>query len=194
MHRTEKAGLGAAYLAGFAGRPRPWLRRRSARWTPTARTSRSSCTASSRRCADADLVLGARWVRGGSVVNWAASARRCRSAATSTRALLGHPAERRDGRLSALPAQPRCEHIDLGDGASRWATASRSTWPAHARAGLPVAEVPITFVERVRGESKMSGPSRGGVRRITVVGPGQRRPRCADVACGGADGRPQEAS
>ena len=42
----------------------------SSRWTPTGRTSPSSCRGCSAALADADLVLGSRWVPGGAVVNW----------------------------------------------------------------------------------------------------------------------------
>ena len=46
------------------------------RWTPTARTSPSSCRALLAALGSADLVLGARWVPGGSVVNWPQSRER----------------------------------------------------------------------------------------------------------------------
>ncbi len=46
----------------------------SARWTPTAPTSPSSCLSCSRRWRDADLVIGSRWVPGGSIVNWSRGA------------------------------------------------------------------------------------------------------------------------
>ncbi len=105
----------------------------------------------------ADVVLGSRWVPGGSVVNWPAS-RRVLSQGGSlyTRLALGIPTRDATGgyrayRASALAAldlstvesNGYCFQIDL-------------LWRALQR-GLVVREVPITFVEREVGTSKMSG-------------------------------------
>jgi dolichol-phosphate mannosyltransferase len=105
--------------------------------------------------ADADLVIGARWVRGGEVRNWPAR-RKVLSVGANlyTKILLGMKvndatAGYRAYRISALQtmgldgveSQGYCFQIDL-------------TLRA-VRAGLTVAEVPITFVEREVGVSKM---------------------------------------
>ena len=104
----------------------------------------------------ADLVLGTRWVPGGEVVNWPRSRELLsRGGNTYTRLVLrlplrdatgGYRAYRREV-LDALPlddvaSQGYCFQVDLA-------------WRAWTR-WLRVVEVPITFVERERGESKMS--------------------------------------
>ena len=99
------------------------------RWTPTGRTSPSSCRCCWRRCVDADLVLGSRWVKGGKVVNWPKS----REFSVQGRKPVdpdgaGHPAPGRHRRLPASSGGRPC---------SGWAwttsprpgTASRSTSP-----------------------------------------------------------------
>ena len=106
----------------------------------------------------ADVVLGSRWVSGGRVVNWPRR-RELLSRGGNTYARLDarHPAARRDRWLPRVPsgdageARPRRRRL-------RRATASRSTWPgARSRPASSSTEVPITFVERVHGESKMDG-------------------------------------
>jgi dolichol-phosphate mannosyltransferase len=120
---------------------------------------------------DADLVIGARWVRGGSVVNWPLHRKALSVGANLyTRALLGMPvhdatAGFRAYRASALhtiglehvASQGYCFQVDLTQRA--------------VRAGLRVVEVPITFVEREVGDSKMSGDiMRESLQRITLWG------------------------
>ncbi len=104
----------------------------------------------------ADLVLGSRWVEGGQVVNWPRSRELLSRGGNAYARLLlrlplrdatgGYRAYRREV-LDALPlaevaSQGYCFQVDLA-----W-----RTW----QAGYRVVEVPITFVERERGESKMS--------------------------------------
>jgi len=106
---------------------------------------------------DADLVLGSRWVPGGSVVNWAKSREIIsRGGNLYTRMALGislrdatggYRAYRRavleEIDYAAVASQGYCFQVDLA-------------WRA-LRAGFRVVEVPIRFAERERGESKMSG-------------------------------------
>src|SRR5215469_9599942 len=106
--------------------------------------------------AGADLVLGSRYVPGGTVVNWARSREMLsRAGNTYARLMLGFKLKdatggyrvfraatlRRVG-LDTVNSQGYCFQIDL----------ARRT----ILAGLTVTEVPITFVERERGTSKMS--------------------------------------
>jgi dolichol-phosphate mannosyltransferase len=101
-------------------------------------------------------VLGSRWVRGGSVVNWPLH-RKVLSLGGNiyTRVLLGMPVGDATGgyrayRASALRA------LDLHDVASAgYCFQVDLVWRA-VRRGLTVVEVPITFVERTIGDSKMS--------------------------------------
>ena len=174
LHRPSKAGLGAAYLAGFAwglereydvlvemdadGSHRPEELPRLLALIPPA-----------------DVVLGSRWVAGGSVVNWPASRRLLsRGGSLYTRLALGIPTRDATGgfrayRASALRAldldsvesNGYCFQIDL-------------LWRALQR-GLDVREVPITFVEREAGTSKMSGGIvREALLNVTRWGAGYR--------------------
>ncbi len=155
LHRTAKAGLGAAYTAGFA-----WAREQGYDVVVEMDADGSHSPEQLPRLLDAlhgaDLVLGSRWVPGGEVVNWPASRELLsRGGNAYTRRVLGLPLRDATGGfrayrrtvLDALPlgdvaSQGYCFQVDLA-----W-----QTW----RAGFDVVEVPITFVERVRGESKMS--------------------------------------
>jgi dolichol-phosphate mannosyltransferase len=125
--------------------------------------------------ADADLVLGSRWVRGGRVVNWPKSREvLSRGGNLYARLLLGAPirditggyrAYRRDVLAkvdyAAVESQGYCFQIDLA-------------WRA-VRAGCRVVEVPITFAERQVGESKMnSAIVREALWRVTQWGVGYR--------------------
>ncbi|MET9911354.1 polyprenol monophosphomannose synthase [Streptomyces sp. NPDC006476] len=155
MHRKGKEGLGAAYLAGF-------------RWAldngygvvvemdadgshqpeelPRLLTALKS----------ADLVLGSRWVPGGRVVNWPKSREFIsRGGSLYSRLALdlplrditgGYRAFRRETLeglgLDQVASQGYCFQVDLARRA--------------VKAGYHVVEVPITFVERELGDSKMS--------------------------------------
>jgi len=157
MHRTAKQGLGAAYLAGFA-----WAFERGydAVVEMDADGSHRPEQLPSILAALEDptvaVALGSRWVPGGSVVNWPWH-RKLLSRGGSLYARLALGLRVRDvtggyrvyrcaelQRLVAggVESQGDCFQIDM----VRRAVA----------AGLRVVEVPITFVERERGESKMS--------------------------------------
>jgi glycosyltransferase involved in cell wall biosynthesis len=156
LHRPTKSGLGAAYLAGFdvarandydvvvemdadgSHAPEELPRLLSALGT-------------------ADVVLGSRWVPGGAVRNWPFHRRLLsRGGNTYARLLLNLPLADATGgyrayrmtaleavqQLAAITSEGYCFQIELA-------------WRAQ-RAGCRVVEVPITFVERTAGESKMS--------------------------------------
>ena len=155
LHRTQKAGLGAAYIAGFA-----WAREHGYDVVVEMDADGSHSPEQLPRLLagleHADLVLGSRWVLGGAVVNWPKSRELLsRGGNAYTRVLLrlplrdatgGYRAYRRHVLdslpLSDVASQGYCFQVDLA-----W-----QTW----KAGYRVVEVPITFVERERGESKMS--------------------------------------
>lgn len=155
LHRAGKEGLGAAYTAGFA-----WAREQGFDVVVEMDADGSHAPEQLPRLlealADADVVLGSRWVPGGEVVDWPRSRELLsRGGNLWTRIALGLPladatggfrAYRREV-LDALPldevaSQGYCFQVDLA-------------WQAW-RAGNRVVEVPITFVERERGQSKMS--------------------------------------
>ena len=156
LHRTEKAGLGGAYIAGF-----DWgldagydvLVEMDADGSHAPEQLPRLLAALNR----ADLVLGSRWVPGGTVVNWPKSREfLSRGGNLYTRLALGielhdatggYRAYRREVLesidYSAVASEGYCFQVDLA-------------WRA-LRGGFRVVEVPITFAERERGESKMSG-------------------------------------
>lgn len=156
MHRAGKQGLGAAYKAGFA-----WALERGYDGAVEMDADGShqpeqlpSLLSAAR---DADLVIGARWVRGGSVVNWPAHRKALSVGANIyTKVMLGLPVNDATGgyrvyRTSALRA------MDLDSVSSAGYGFQVDMTVALVRAGLRAVEVPIEFVEREVGESKMSG-------------------------------------
>ena len=131
---------------------------------------------------DADLVLGSRWVPGGSVVNWPwARQALSRGGNLYTRLLLGIPVRDATGGFR-LFRRTTLEKIDLSIVRSvGYCFQADLAWRT-VEAGLRVREVPIQFVERTRGESKMSPDvAVESLRRITVWGLRERRRQAADV-------------
>jgi dolichol-phosphate mannosyltransferase len=132
--------------------------------------------------ADADLVIGSRWVPGGSVVNWPLP-RKVLSVGGNlyARTLLGIPlrditAGYRLFRRSTL------ERIDLESVESAGYIFQTDLAFRTHRAGLRIIEVPIEFVERIRGESKMSRDvATESLRRITLWGLRERLRQVTDV-------------
>ncbi|WP_245607223.1 polyprenol monophosphomannose synthase [Pseudonocardia spinosispora] len=156
MHRQGKGGLGAAYLAGFA-----WALDRDYQVIVQMDADGShppeTLPAMLDRLADADLVIGSRYVPGGSVVNWPKHREfLSRGGNLYSRLALGvgirditagYRVFRRtvlsELALDEVQSQGYCFQIDMA-----WRT---------VRDGFRVAEVAITFTERERGDSKMNG-------------------------------------
>jgi dolichol-phosphate mannosyltransferase len=170
LHRKNKEGLGAAYLAGFAWaleRGYDVLVEMDADGSHQPEQLRSLLVA----LADADVVLGSRWVPGGSVVNWPIH-RKALSVGGNVfvRVLLGMPIGDATGGFRAYRASA-LRTLDLQEVASQgYCFQVDLAWRA-IRAGLSVVEVPITFVERTIGDSKMSqGIVNESLRSITAWG------------------------
>lgn len=183
LHRPGKQGLGAAYLAGF-------------RWGLNEGFDvlvEMDADGSHRpeelpklleALADgADLVIGSRWVPGGKVVNWPASREfLSRGANVYTRMMLGVPVRDATAGFRAYRAST-LRKIGLDDVESQGYCFQVDLTLRTVRHHLRVAEVPITFVERTVGASKMSrGIVAEALWRVTVWGvsglPGRlRRPR-----------------
>ena len=156
LHRTAKRGLGAAYLAGFR-----WALERGYGAIVEMDADGSHQPEQLPRLLaaldDADLVLGSRYVPGGRVENWPHSREALsRGGNAYTRLLLGVSLKDITGGYRAIRADA-LRGIDLADVASQgYCFQVDLAWRA-VRAGLRVVEVPITFVEREEGTSKMSG-------------------------------------
>jgi dolichol-phosphate mannosyltransferase len=181
LHRTEKAGLGAAYLHGF----RVALERGYdvvGEMDADGSHQPEQLPLLLSALDEADLVIGSRWVAGGSVVNWPLS-RTALSVGGNVyaRLLLGIPLRDitsgyRLFRRSAL------ESIDLGSVESAGYIFQTDLAFRSLRAGLRVVEVPIEFVERVRGQSKMSPDvATESLRLITAWGLRERARQVRDV-------------
>lgn len=179
LHRGGKGGLGQAYIAGFRwglaegygtlvqmdadGSHQP-------EQMPLLLAALDS----------ADLVIGSRWVPGGSVGNWPRS-RALLSRGGNAYAAVALGLGLRDATggfrawrdtalravgLATVESQGYCFQVDL---------ARRSV-----HAGLRVVEVPIRFVERAEGQSKMSGHIVGeAMWRVSVWGVVDRARRLA---------------
>jgi dolichol-phosphate mannosyltransferase len=105
---------------------------------------------------DADLVLGSRWVPGGSVLNWPMSRHvLSRGANTYTRIILGIPLRDATGGFRAYRAELLGQLGLDGVASQGYCFQVDMAWRA-VRTGARVVEVPITFVERELGQSKMS--------------------------------------
>jgi dolichol-phosphate mannosyltransferase len=175
LHRAAKGGLGAAYLAGFA-----WALDAGYDVVGEMDADGSHQPEQLHRLLEAlleaDLVIGSRYVPGGSVVNWPMRREALsRGGNLYVRMLLGidirdATAGFRVFRRSAL------EKVDLGSVESAGYVFQTDLVTRCLRAGLTVREVPIEFVERVRGDSKMSGAvAAESLRRITRWGLRERR-------------------
>jgi dolichol-phosphate mannosyltransferase len=183
LHRDRKTGLGAAYIAGFH-----WALEEGYDVIVEMDADGSHRPEELPRLLDAlasaDLVLGSRYVPGGTVINWPRSRELLsRGGNTYARLMLGIKLKDATGgyrayrastlrkiALDEVESQGYCFQIDL---------AMRAI-----RAGLTVTEVPITFVERVHGSSKMSrAVVAEALWRVTVWGitgrRGSRRPTAA---------------
>jgi len=155
LHRTGKLGLGTAYVAGFG-----WALQRGydvvVEMDADGSHRAQDLPRLLDRIADADLVLGSRWVPGGKVVNWPFSRHvLSRGANTYTRIVLGIPLKDATGGFRAYRSELLAE-LTQGDIASQgYCFQVDMAWRA-VRSGARVVEVPITFVERELGHSKMS--------------------------------------
>ena len=159
LHRTGKAGLGVAYVAGFH-----WALERGydrvvemdADGSHAPEDLPRLTAALDGQHGRADVVLGSRYVRGGRVRNWSWYRQwLSRGANVYSKIALGVAIDDITGGyriyrrevLEALPldeiaSQGYCVQVDLARRA--------------VEAGFALVEVPITFVEREVGESKMS--------------------------------------
>lgn len=153
MRRTGKLGLGTAYLAGFA-----WALERGYDTVVEmdADGSHRAQDLPLLLAADGDLVIGSRWVPGGRVVNWPKNREvLSRGANLYTRVLLGLGVKDATAGFRAYTAD-LLRRLPLTEVASQgYGFQVDMTWRAR-QAGARIVEVPIVFVERTAGASKMS--------------------------------------
>jgi len=170
LHRAGKEGLGAAYVAGFG-----WARAGEFDAVVEMDADGSHAPEELPKLLDtlrtADVVLGSRYVKGGTVVNWPAHRfLLSRGGNLYTRIALGMPFKDATGGYRAY-RMPVLEKIGIDDVASQgYCFQVDLAWRAY-RGGFRVVEVPIRFVERERGTSKMStAVMRESLWRVTAWG------------------------
>lgn len=153
LHRHAKEGLGRAYVAGFA----------KALDMGADRIVQMDCDFSHDPAdlprivaTDADLVIGSRYVKGGSTPGWPFKRRLIsRLGGLFIRAVTGMPLRDPTGGFKAWRAQT-LRRIDFptveSAGYSFQLEMNHRTW----KAGLAIREIPISFTDRTRGTSKIT--------------------------------------
>ncbi|SNC60004.1 dolichol-phosphate mannosyltransferase [Kytococcus aerolatus] len=157
LHRKGKEGLGRAYLAGFA-----WALENGYDAAVEMDADGSHQPEQLPRLlaaadAGADLVLGSRWIPGGSVVNWPVDRQLIsRLGNLYIKIALGMPLNDATGGYRVYRAEAlRSMDLTTVDSVG-YCFQVDMAWRA-VRGGLRVVEVPIEFIERERGNSKMNG-------------------------------------
>ena len=155
LHRTAKEGLGKAYLAGFRwalGQDYAFIFEMDADFSHDPKYLKDFL----KSIQDADLVLGSRYKSGVNVVNWPMS-----------RLLLSFFANKYVHWVTWMPLTDatggfKCfrrsvlEAVDLDDVRSNgYAFQIEMSFRAY-RKGFRVREIPIVFVDRIEGQSKMN--------------------------------------
>jgi len=156
LHRETKEGLGPAYIAGF----------RRALEAGAELVLEMDCDFSHdpadvprliAAATDADLVLGSRYAPGGGTANWGLLRRVVsRSGCLYAQVILGLRVRDLTGGFKCF-RRTALEAIDLSALSAHGYAFQIETTYRIVRAGLRVREVPITFVERRAGASKMTG-------------------------------------
>jgi dolichol-phosphate mannosyltransferase len=155
LHRERKEGLGPAYLAGFrealaagaeliVGMDSDFSH--DPAYLPTLLSA----------AADADLVLGSRYVEGGGVEDWGGLRRFIsRGGSAYARIILGVGIRDLTGGFKVFRRRV-LEEIDLDSITARGYAFQVETTYRAIKKGFRVVEVPIVFRDRTRGSSKMS--------------------------------------
>jgi dolichol-phosphate mannosyltransferase len=158
LHRTEKNGLGPAYLAGFAwGLDRDYgvIIEMDADGSHPAERLPAMLEALNSPQAPG-LVIGSRWVNGGTVVNWPTYRKFIsKGGSTYARLMLGLPVRDVTAGFRAFRAEV-LRAIDLSGVDSQGYCFQIDLTRRVLAAGYGIVEVPIEFRERELGVSKMS--------------------------------------
>ena len=184
LHRTGKEGLGRAYVAAFGwGLARGYTHLVEMDADGSHRPEQLTALLDRAAAPDApDLVIGSRWVTGGEVVNWPRHRELLsRGGNLYVQLWLGLPAADATAGFRVYRREI-LEQIDLADVGSAGYYFQVEMTRRTVLAGGTVVEVPISFVERTRGESKMSGAIvREAMIRTTVLGLAHRGGQARDV-------------
>ncbi len=156
LHREGKQGLGTAYIAGFKwGLERDYTHifEMDADFSHDPRSLSALLEATQ----TADVALGSRWVKGGGTVGWPLKRQLLsRGGSLYARTILGVGIKDLTGGFKCFRREV-LQTIDLDGVATKgYGFQIELTWRALQK-GFKVVEVPITFVDRVAGQSKMSG-------------------------------------
>ena len=153
LHRMKKEGLGRAYVAGFS----------HALSLGAEKVIQMDCDFSHNPydiprlvAADADLVIGSRYVKGGSTPGWPFKRRLIsRAGGMFIRTVTGMPIADPTGGFKCWKRHV-LEALDLPSvqsaGYSFQLEMNHRTW----KSGFKIAEVPIAFTDRVSGYSKIT--------------------------------------
>jgi dolichol-phosphate mannosyltransferase len=155
LHRTKKEGLGQAYIAGFRWaleRDFDYVFEMDADFSHDPKYLPDFLKA----IADADIVLGSRYISGVNVVNW-----------PMMRLLLSYYANVYSRIVTGMPLRDatggfKCfkrrvlEAIDLGEVRSNGYSFQIEMSYRAFKKGFKIIEIPIVFVDRTAGQSKMS--------------------------------------
>ena len=170
LHRPGKSGLGPAYVAGFG-----WGREHGYDVLVEMDADGSHPPEQLPRLldalADADLVLGSRYVPGGEVTDWPwHRLLLSRAGNVYTRLALRLPLKDATGGYRAVRGE-LIDRLPFAEVASQ-GYCFQVDWAWRAwRTGARVREVPITFAERALGRSKMTGSIVGeALARVTQWG------------------------
>lgn len=156
LHRTVKDGLGRAYVAGFSRALSEGFTRVVEMDADGSHQPEQIPLLLAAVEEGADVAIGTRWMPGGSVVNWPLRRQLISRVGTAYARIMLHSPLRdvtsgfRAFRASALTSVDLSAFRGMG-----YVFQIEMVWRAQ-QAGLTVVEVPITFIERVAGASKMS--------------------------------------
>jgi dolichol-phosphate mannosyltransferase len=181
LHRTAREGLGPAYLAGFAR-----ALEAGAAYVMEMDADFSHDPADLTRllaaAAEADLVLGSRYVAGGGVTDWGRVRRLVsRGGSWYARRVLGLHVRDLTGGFKCFRREV-LEAIDLPTVRSRGYAFQVELTHRAVRAGFRVVELPIVFRDRRAGRSKMSWRIAG---EAALLVPQLRFGRCARICAHG---------
>ncbi len=155
VHRPTRLGYGSAYLEGFKaalGMGADYIVQMDADYSHNPSDVPRLVDAAQ----DADLVIGSRYVKGGTIEGWPLRRKIIsRTANIVARRLLALPIRDCTGGFKCFP-RSTLEGIDFTDIRSRgFASLYEINYACH-RSGKKFREVPINFVERRAGESKLT--------------------------------------